>query len=192
MLAFDLRTLAVTAAAVDGVLPASDPVWQEGDRQPAGGVHVSGRLSVAGPGRFYFSGEIDGVLRDECRRCLTAVEVPVSERVQWLLAESGVDDADDDPDVYVFDPRARELDIRPAVREQWLLNAPEFVQCREDCAGLCPACGADLNAGPCGCPARTDDRWAVLRDAVGSRGETPGSDPGSTSSGTSSSTSGKT
>lgn len=175
MLAFDLRTLAASAAAVDGVLAASDPIWQDGDRAPADGVHVRGRLSVAGPGRFYFSGEIRAVLRDDCRRCLTPVEVPVSERVQWLFAESGVDDADDDPDVYLFDHRARELDIRPAVREQWLLSAPAFVQCRDECAGICPACGADLNAGPCGCPARTDDRWAALRDAGGgSRGDTPG------------------
>jgi uncharacterized protein len=102
------------------------------------------------------------------------VEVPVSERAQWLFAESGIDDADDDPDVYLFDPRARELDIRAAVREQWLLSAPAFVECRDECAGLCPACGADRNAGPCGCPPRTDDRWAALRDAGGSRGDAPG------------------
>ena len=182
MLAFDLRTLAVTAAAVDGVLPANDPVWQEGDRQPAGGVQVTGRLSVGGSRPVLFQ------RRDRRSSCVMNAagasrrsRFRCRERVQWLFAESGVDDADDDPDVYVFDPRAQELDIRPAVREQWLLNAPAFVQCREDCAGLCPACGADLNAGPCGCPARTDDRWAVLRDAVGSRGETPGRDPGSTS-----------
>jgi uncharacterized protein len=173
MLAFDLRTLASTAAAVDGVLSATDPIWQPQDRLPTDGVHVTGRLSAAGPGRFYLSGQISGVLRGECRRCLTAVETPVAERFQRLFAESGVDDADDDPDVSLYDPRARELDVRSAVREQWLLSAPEFTQCREDCAGLCPTCGADRNAGPCGCAPRVDDRWAALRHA-GSPGGTPG------------------
>jgi uncharacterized protein len=179
MLAFDLRTLAATAATVDGVLATADPIWQPQDRLPVDGVRVTGRLSAAGPGRFYLSGQISGVLRDECRRCLTAVETPVSARVQCLFAESGVDDADDDPDVYLYDPRAWELDVRQAVREQWLLSAPEFSQCREDCAGLCPSCGADLNAEPCGCPARVDDRWAVLRD-VGSLGGAPGGPPDTT------------
>ena len=49
--------------------------------------------------------------------------------------------------------RTRELDLRPSVREQWLLAVPSFVLCREDCKGLCPHCGADLNLGPCGCTA---------------------------------------
>ena len=161
MLVYDLRDLTSTAAAVDDVLPADDPVWEEHDRVPPGGVHVTGRLSAAGPGRFYFSGHVRGADVSDCRRCLRGVETAVDERVQVLFAETG-DDADD-PDVFSFDPRTHELDMRPAVREQWLLAAPMYAQCREDCAGLCPSCGADLNAGPCGCEQPTDQRWAALR-----------------------------
>jgi uncharacterized protein len=166
MLVFDLRGLAVAAVSVHDVLAADDPVWAPSDRAPADGVQVDGRLSSAGPGRFYFSGSISGTSRDDCRRCLRDVATPVSERVQLLFGELGEDTADD-PDVFEYDPRAHELDIRAAVREQWLLIAPRFAQCRDDCAGLCPTCGADLNAGPCGCAETVDDRWAALRQAAG-------------------------
>ncbi len=164
MLVFDLRALAVAAATVKDILPANDPVWQVQDSPPDGGVAVEGRLSAAGPGRFYFSGQIAGKTHGECRRCLTEVEGAVSERVQLLFAEPGEGESDD-PDVAVFDPRGHELDMRPAIREQWLLSVPAFTQCREDCAGLCPTCGADLNAGPCGCEEPVDARWAALRSA---------------------------
>lgn len=166
MLVFDLHDLASSAATIDDVLPSGDPVWEPSDRPPAGGVRVTGRLSAAGPGRFYFSGQIAGTASGECRRCLKDVEMPVAERVQLVFAATG-EDAADDPDVFEFDPRTRELDLRPAVREEWLLVAPMYAQCREDCAGLCATCGGDLNAGPCGCTPASDDRWAALRQAVG-------------------------
>ena len=59
---------------------------------------------------------------------------------------------------------AADLDLRPALREQWLLAAPAFALCREDCKGLCPRCGADLNAGPHDCATQTaDPRWDALK-----------------------------
>ncbi|HWZ60251.1 MAG TPA: DUF177 domain-containing protein [Gemmatimonadaceae bacterium] len=150
MLVFDLRTLASAAAQVHDVLPTDDPVWTELDNRPVDGVQVTGRLSAAGPGRFYFSGQVSGTARGECRRCLTEVTAPVSESAQLIFVEQGEDDLDD-PDVFVFDPRPNVLDLRPAIREQWLVAAPAFVQCRDECRGLCPTCGADLNAGTCAC-----------------------------------------
>jgi uncharacterized protein len=168
MLVFDLRDLLAGAVTVDDVLPVADAVWQPTDRLPTTDVRVTGRLSSAGPGRFYFSGTVAGDARDECRRCLKEVDMGVSEHVQLVFAQAGEDDVDD-TDVYEFDPRAHELDLRPAIREHWLLIAPAYAQCREDCAGLCPTCGSDLNAGPCGCAEPIDERWAALRQA-GSRG----------------------
>jgi len=55
------------------------------------------------------------------------------------------------------------LDLTEAVRQYALLRVPMKPLCREDCAGLCPRCGHDLNRGPCGCPPQdADSRWAVL------------------------------
>ena len=150
MLRVDIRSLESKAISVDGALTADDAVWQEGDPLPAGAIRVSGRLSSAGNGRALLGGRIEGTAQVECRRCLTDLVVPVAEDVHLLFAEEG-DDEVDDPDVYVYDPRARELDLRPAVREQWLLAMPAYAVCREDCKGLCPHCGADLNAEACRC-----------------------------------------
>jgi uncharacterized protein len=87
----------------------------------------------------------------------------VSDEAHIIFAESG-DDETDDPDVYRIDPQDRELDLRPALREEWLLAAPSYALCREECKGLCPRCGTDLNAGSCQCAEQgADPRWDALR-----------------------------
>ena len=166
MLSFDIRSLASKAVHVDGTLAADDPVWQEEDTRPSAAVHVVGRLSAAGTGRYYFSGHLDGEAAGECRRCLTDVTVSIADTVQLLFVDADTEGADD-PDVYVVDARAPELDMREAVREQWLLAVPVFVQCRDDCKGLCPTCGTDLNTGACDCAPVTDSRWDTLRKVRG-------------------------
>jgi uncharacterized protein len=163
MLCFDIRSLESQAAQVDGELAADDPVWESEGPRPAGPVRVTGRLSPAGAGRFYFSGRLEGTVAGECRRCLTDVTVPVTDEVHLFFAEEGDETAEDDPDVYPIDASARDLDLRPAIRESFALAAPQFLACREDCQGLCPSCGADRNAGACHCPATTDSRWDALR-----------------------------
>lgn len=162
MLSFDIRALREQAVVVEGDLPASDPIWEEGDPLPVGGVHVSGRLSPAGSDRFYFHAHLSGEVAGECRRCLTEAAAEVHDEAHLIFAEGGVDEVDD-PDVFVIDPGAHELDLRYAVREQWMLVAPRFLECRPDCKGLCKRCGADLNDGPCDCPPATDARWDALR-----------------------------
>lgn len=162
MLSFDTRALESKAAQVEGDLAASDPVWAEADVRPADAVHVEGRLSAAGEGRFYFSGRLSGEAPLACRRCLTAVPTDVEEEVHALLAPEGDPTTEDDPDVFLFDASTGQVDLRRPIREAWLLAVPAFVQCREDCKGLCPHCGTDLNAGACECASTTDARWDAL------------------------------
>ena len=161
MLSFDLRSLETKAVHVDGALGPDDPIWEEGDVRPTE-LRITGRLSSAGEGRFYFSGRIEGRLTLPCRLCLEEVDVGVDEEVHFLLAEIGAEEADD-PDVFPYDPNERNLDIRPSVRETWLLTAPAYVQCSEDCKGLCATCGTNLNESTCNCtPTATDSRWGAL------------------------------
>lgn len=162
MLSFTIRDLEGHAAKVDGLLVTGDPVWVPGDALPADSVHATGRLSSAGSGRFYWSGQIVGRARLTCRRCLGDCESEIADEVHLVFAPAG-DDATDDPDVFRLPHRAEEVDLRPAVREQWLLAVPTFPVCREDCRGICPRCGADLNSGPCKCEPVHDSRWAALR-----------------------------
>ncbi|MFN2398736.1 MAG: DUF177 domain-containing protein [Gemmatimonadaceae bacterium] len=162
MLAFTIRDLESHAAVVDGSFSADDPVWEAADVLPSDSVHATGRLSAAGAGRFYWSGRIAGRAQLPCRRCLGPCEASVNEDVHLVFAEVG-DDTADDPDVFRIPQRSRELDLRGAVREQWLLAVPTFPLCKDDCRGICPRCGADLNEAPCGCEPVVDDRWAALR-----------------------------
>jgi uncharacterized protein len=167
MLSFDIRTLETTAAQVQGDLPADDPIWIAADPRPNEAVHVEGRISSAGSGRFYFSGRLDGTVTMDCRKCLTEVTRDVAEDAHFLFAPTDDPTVNDDPDVFTYDPGAHKIDLRPAVREGWLLAVPFFVDCREDCKGLCPTCGADLNDGPCECEHVTiDPRWDTLRQTT--------------------------
>jgi uncharacterized protein len=166
MLSFDIRTLESTAAQVDADRPADDPIWIAADTRPLDAVHVEGRFSSAGSGRFYLSGRFSGAVKLDCRICLTEVSRQVSEDAHFLFAPADDPTTEGDPDVFTYDPGAHKLDITPAVREGWLLSVPAFVDCREDCKGLCLKCGADLNDGPCECePVTTDARWDSLRVA---------------------------
>jgi uncharacterized protein len=164
MLSFDIRSLTEHAVTVDDVLSPEDPVWLEGDLRPTAPLHVRGRLSAAGPGQFYWHGTIEGDVALECSRCLGPASAHMSDETHVIFAEPGNDDVQDDPDVFLLDERSEELDLRPALREQWLLNVPAYALCREDCKGLCPTCGAELNLDTCGCkPASADPRWDALR-----------------------------
>ena len=67
MLSFDIRSLETKAVQVDGSIQPDDPIWEEGDVRPSEPVRVTGRLSSAGEGRFYFTGRIDGGIVLPCR-----------------------------------------------------------------------------------------------------------------------------
>jgi len=154
MLSFPTQSLASKAVQVKGGLDPDDKVWLEGDERPVAPLEVTGRLSAAGSGRFYFSGRIAGATLSQCRRCLVEVKSEVGAEAHLLFVddEAGVEGGDD-PDVFPLS-RGRsgeEVDLRPALREQWLLEVPAFVLCRPDCKGLCTTCGANLNQGACSC-----------------------------------------
>jgi uncharacterized protein len=162
MLLFDIRSVESRAAHVDAKLPPEDPVWQQGDPVPSAPVRVTGRLSSAGAGRFYWHGRLEGDVTIPCRRCLRDATVRVSDESHVIFAEAGSDESED-PDVYVLDERSNQIDLRPVVREQWMLNVPAYAVCRDECRGICPNCGKDLNEGSCDCPESRDSRWDALR-----------------------------
>ncbi|MCC6319520.1 MAG: DUF177 domain-containing protein [Gemmatimonadaceae bacterium] len=161
MLSFDLRSLESNAVKVEADLRADDAVWREGDTRPDAGVQVTGRLSAAGAGRFYFSGRLEGQAATSCRRCLDHVSLRVDQEVHLLLVDGAAEEADE-PDVYLIDVRQHDLDLRPAIREEWLLAVPPYAVCSESCQGLCPKCGGNRNHGACTCTTAIDPRWGAL------------------------------
>ena len=162
MLRVDLRELA-QGRAVDtpGELKQDDLAVEGTEitlKQP---VVVAGRLQSIGEGRFYWQGTARTVVQGDCRRCLTPVATPLQLEIGVLFTEDP--EALDDPDSYPVAAHATEIDVTPAVREELVLAAPRYVVCRDDCRGLCPQCGKDLNAGPCGCAPVTEARWQPLQ-----------------------------
>jgi uncharacterized protein len=165
MLQVDLRELSRGPVDTRAEVAPSDPIFAGLDLALAGPVVVGGRLQSTGEGRYYWHGTLQAVVRGECRRCLTSVQVPVTADVGALFSrESG---ALEDPEAYALPPHATVVDLGPAVREELALAVPRYVVCREECRGLCPHCGKDLNAGPCGCAPDGDPRWRALADLKG-------------------------
>jgi len=162
MVRVDLRELARGGAVTtQGELKQDDPALEGLDvtlREP---VTVGGRLQAIGEERFYWQGTARTVVQGECRRCLTPVVTPLDLQIGALFTQDA--EALDDPDSYAVAPDATEIDVSPAIREELLLAAPRYAVCREECKGLCPQCGKDLNAGPCGCAPATEARWQPLK-----------------------------
>jgi DUF177 domain-containing protein len=165
MLQIDLRELFQGPVETQAEVAPTDPMFAGLELALAGPVIVGGRLQATGEERFYWHGTVRAVLTGECRRCLIPVAVPVSAEVGALFTSEA--DALEDPEAYGLPAHATEIDLRPAVREELVLAAPRYVVCREDCRGLCPQCGKDLNAGPCGCAPEPDPRWRALADLKG-------------------------
>jgi uncharacterized protein len=149
MLRVDLRDLNRGPVETVGRLGPDDPVFDGLGFELAGPVSVDGRLQETSPGEYFWRGRLHGERQANCRRCLTDVRQPIDLELSVLFSDDP--DAADDPSVYPLPPQAATLDLGEAVREELALAVPPYVLCRDDCAGLCPRCGADLNAGPCQC-----------------------------------------
>lgn len=160
MLRIDLAEVRAGAVETPGQIEPSDPVVAGAGIALAGPLRVEGRFSRAGEGTYFWHARMETSLLLECRRCLTAVEVPLSQKLELLFVAE--QDVDEDVGCYAIPARAREIDLGDALREELLLAVPQFVECRPDCRGLCPECGANLNAGPCGCRPKRDPRWEAL------------------------------
>ncbi|MDZ7630504.1 MAG: hypothetical protein U5K74_03845 [Gemmatimonadaceae bacterium] len=110
MLSVDLRSLEGQAVQLEGSIDPDDAVWLDGDVRPSSPVTVQGRLSGAGEGRYYFTGEFEGSAVGECTRCLIEVPVRAGDSIQCLFVSDDEDGLDDDPDVFLLDAK---LALRP-------------------------------------------------------------------------------
>lgn len=100
-------------------------------------------------------GSVAATARLECVRCLTEFDLSVQAPLELFAERAGSGRRHDEEalerDDYMKFHDGRQLDLRASARELLLLELPMVPHCRDDCRGLCLKCGADLNAGPCGC-----------------------------------------
>jgi uncharacterized protein len=108
-----------------------------------------------------FELELDARLHGPCFRCLedAALTLPLRAR-EYHATSPG--ESDELVSSYVADDR---LDLSAWARDTLVLALPDKILCREDCAGLCPMCGKNMNDEP---HEHADDaldtRWAALAD----------------------------
>jgi len=164
MLRVELSALEQGPIETDGVVAADDPIVADVEFELAEPIEVRGRLMESGAGRYYWHGTLRTRVAASCRRCLKDVAVEVAPELRVLFTE---DPSGDDAAAYALPPQGSELDLGEMVREELILAAPPFVVCRDDCRGLCPRCGKDLNEGPCDCRPEPDPRWAKLEGLKG-------------------------
>jgi len=116
---------------------------------------------------------VEGAVKGECARCLADAELAISDELMYLYYLRGLEfgedtklESDDGFMPVEVDYWGRTLSLLDQVWETFLTVLPVKFLCREDCAGLCPNCGSDLNEGEkaCSCEAQeTGSRFEALR-----------------------------
>jgi len=125
-------------------------------------VHVKGKVvNTAGYMTLSLTAELP--YSTHCARCLKDISGKFILTFNRTVANSGTLQ-DEDNDAYVIMKNGK-LDIDRELVEELLLEFPSRLLCEEECAGLCPKCGKNLNFGPCDCPKKKeiDPRLAILQ-----------------------------
>ena len=104
-------------------------------------------------------------VHSRCARCLKPVTAPTVRYIDRPMADSVADEDDDYADEIILIENDG-IDLDEVAREAVILEAEYSYLCSEDCKGLCPTCGADLNEGPCSCKKEVDERFAALADLL--------------------------
>ena len=165
MLNLSLTALAREPVRLREQIPPDDPLWNDA------GFRLLSPLQIDLEGRFVgegvlVRGEVEAEIDAECRRCLTPVPIRIRDTVDLLFEPlSAEDEADLGGEIYPLPERGDTLELGEAIREQLLLRIPNFVVCSEDCRGLCPQCGAELNKTTCECvPEEAPSPWTALKN----------------------------
>jgi uncharacterized protein len=130
------------------------------DIKPEGDAVLEGRLTN-NAGYIVLESELTLRYRTACARCAAELERTLRVKVERDVAIRGQLQDDDTDEYLIIDGEV--LDLEPLVVEEIYLGLPMRELCSEDCRGLCPKCGKNLNEGPCSCPEREPDpRLAIL------------------------------
>ena len=114
-------------------------------------IHVVGSMTYGG-NEYLLAGRLSVKARLSCSRCLKPVERDISL------------DFDEEFDEEEYPGDDAVIDLEDVSTQLWVTSVPMQVLCRDDCKGLCPICGSDLNEGECGCQADSiDPRLEALR-----------------------------
>ena len=154
----DLRTISSDARRFNFTF---EPVWWDGTGKYDQILGLDRPLEVhieiyKTGGKYVLEGDLKGGLQVRCDRCLEIYHSDLESRFRLFLmpAPPGSDESElelSEEDLSVDFIVEDEIEMDEFVREQVYLSLPMKTLCKEDCSGLCPICGANLNMGPCEC-----------------------------------------
>lgn len=133
--------------------------------------HIKGEIRLQSVGdTVVVRGDVSTTADTKCVRCLKPVKVPVSGEVNAVyennpeLLKPAVEFmGSEDEGITYFD--GEHVRPNPQIREAIMVELPPLPVCSEDCKGLCPGCGADLNLEECRCEAN-EAREAGWKDKL--------------------------
>ncbi len=128
-----------------------------------GPVHIDGAITNNSK-NLELKAEVKGVVGVRCARCARDFDTEFEFGIDEILVrdETGIVD---DPDIIAF--AGYEVELDPIIVDNFLMNIEGRYLCSEDCKGLCPICGCDLNVSECSCEKETiDPRWAALAEII--------------------------
>jgi uncharacterized protein len=153
--------------SVHHVYPEGEPGLAGGEGHLIGPCELSLRATRADE-KVELIGSVRVVVEFECDRCLTNLSVNVKESFELLYVPPlGTGDEHElgENDLSLGFYQDGVIDVDDLAREQIELALPMARLCTEDCRGLCPECGANLNLGECACSKeQVDLRWAALKE----------------------------
>jgi len=118
--------------------------------------------------RFALEGRVRTTLELPCGRCLEPFAMPVDLAFDLRYLPRSVNAGEGEREIEEDDLTTAfyeddTIDLGQLMREQFYLSLPMKPLCSEECRGLCPQCGSNLNRGTCGCAADWQDpRLAAL------------------------------
>ena len=116
-------------------------------------------------GVYVMTGEVTALMHGACDRCAGDVTRQMQFPLHAVLAsELTCEDGEEDPWLFLLDGDM--ADLEDIVTTTFVLGMDSKLLCSEDCKGLCPRCGKDLNLGPCDCKPEPDPRFAVLQQLL--------------------------
>ena len=131
--------------------PVSEPVLAEGVVKNTAGV-------------LMMTGEVSTCIHGICDRCAANFDREVSFPIEVVLVTEMANEENEDE--WVFPLEGDSADLDDIVRTVFVLNLDSKLLCKEDCKGLCPKCGKNLNDGPCNCQKELDPRFAALKQLL--------------------------
>ena len=131
--------------------PVTEPVKAEGTVRNTAGV-------------LMMQGDITTTIHGTCDRCANDFDREIHFPIEVVLVTEMANEENEDE--WVFPLEGDSADLDDIVRTVFVLNLDSKLLCKEDCAGMCHRCGANLNDGPCNCQKELDPRFAALKQLL--------------------------